>query len=52
MTIPKITVSSPPLRRLQRFFRDFIYYTLPELLVIAGVAGVLLGLIDRFFFRR
>ena len=52
MQYPNITRFRPSLQRIRRKFRDFLYFTVPEILVIAGATTVLLRLIDRFFFRR
>lgn len=44
--------TSPFIRRFRRWSHDFLYYTVPELLLIFGAVTVLLRLIDHFFFRR
>ena len=42
----------PSLRRFARKISDYIWFVLPEVLVIVTFVLVMLGLIKRFFFVR
>ena len=49
MTLFKLSLVIPPLYRLKRKIHNFFRYTIPELLVIAGCAGVFLLIWMGFF---
>ena len=49
MELLKLSVTIPPLRRFRYKVRNFIRYTLPEMALICGLAGVLIQVWMYFF---